>query len=126
LAADERFLTHADRPALGTKSKPITLIITFLMHRSRNAYAWRPAACWRLVWSVASVPPFWPKTALMGDSDLACQMMGVISVPLFSTLPAVQVKGILQDCGASLVFVSDENSSRKFATSKTSCPPCAT
>lgn len=40
-------------------------------------------------------------------ADLACQMLGAISVPLFSTLPAVQVKSILQDCGASLVFVSD-------------------
>jgi long-chain acyl-CoA synthetase len=41
-------------------------------------------------------------------------MMGVISVPLFSTLPAVQVKGILQDCGASLVFVSDVKQLKKI------------
>jgi len=39
-------------------------------------------------------------------ADLACQMMGVISVPLFSTLPPAQVHHILQDCGASLVFAS--------------------
>jgi long-chain acyl-CoA synthetase len=38
--------------------------------------------------------------------DLACQMLGVITVPLFSTLPAVQVKDLITDCGARLVLVS--------------------
>ncbi|HEX8833942.1 MAG TPA: long-chain fatty acid--CoA ligase, partial [Abditibacteriaceae bacterium] len=40
-------------------------------------------------------------------ADLACQMMGAISVPMFATLPAVQVRGILHDSGASLIFVSN-------------------
>jgi long-chain acyl-CoA synthetase len=40
-------------------------------------------------------------------ADFACQMLGVASVPLFSTLPASQVAGILRDSGARLVFVSD-------------------
>ncbi len=39
--------------------------------------------------------------------DLSCQMLGVISVPLFSTLPPAQIKGILLDCGASCVVVSN-------------------
>lgn len=47
-------------------------------------------------------------------ADLACQMLGAISVPLFSTLPAVQVKSILQDSGASLVFVSDSAQRKKI------------
>ena len=44
-----------------------------------------------------------PQWALM---DLACQMCGLIVVPLYSTLPAGQVQTILSDSGASLVLVS--------------------
>jgi long-chain acyl-CoA synthetase len=40
-------------------------------------------------------------------ADLACQMLGAISVPMFATLPASQVKGILADSRASLIFVSN-------------------
>jgi long-subunit acyl-CoA synthetase (AMP-forming) len=47
-------------------------------------------------------------------ADLACQMIGVISVPLFSTLPSAQVKGILEDCGAALVFVSNAAQLKKM------------
>ncbi len=47
-------------------------------------------------------------------SDLACQMLGVISVPMFATLPPVQVKTILEDCGASLIFVSTPAQAKKI------------
>lgn len=47
-------------------------------------------------------------------ADFACQLSGIISVPLFSTLPAVQIEGILRDCGAKLVFVSDKNQRAKI------------
>lgn len=47
--------------------------------------------------------------------DLACQMLGVVSVPLFSTLPPAQVKGILLDCGASCVVVSTSTQLKKIA-----------
>jgi long-chain acyl-CoA synthetase len=39
--------------------------------------------------------------------DLACQMVGAITVPLFATLPAEQVEYIVQDSAPRLMFVSD-------------------
>jgi long-chain acyl-CoA synthetase len=48
-------------------------------------------------------------------ADLACQMIGVISVPLFSTLPPPQVQYILQDSGAKAVFVSTTAQREKIA-----------
>ncbi|MEO6906285.1 MAG: AMP-binding protein, partial [Abditibacteriaceae bacterium] len=39
--------------------------------------------------------------------DLACQMIGAISVPLFSTLPVEQVEYIIADSSPRLMFVSD-------------------
>ena len=47
--------------------------------------------------------------------DLACQMLGVVSVPLFATLPPSQAKGILLDCGASAVLVSGVSQLQKIA-----------
>jgi long-chain acyl-CoA synthetase len=47
--------------------------------------------------------------------DLAAQMCGLIVVPLYSTLPAGQVQGILSDCGATAVFTSDEKQGAKIA-----------
>ncbi|MDF2440868.1 MAG: long-chain acyl-CoA synthetase [Abditibacteriota bacterium] len=47
-------------------------------------------------------------------ADFACQLSGVISVPLFSTLPSAQIEGILRDCGARLVFVSDKSQRAKI------------
>jgi long-chain acyl-CoA synthetase len=55
-------------------------------------------------------------------SDLACQMNGSISVPMFSTLPAIQVKGILLDSGASLVFVSNAAQRAKIDAIKADLP----
>jgi long-chain acyl-CoA synthetase len=40
-------------------------------------------------------------------ADLACQLLGVISVPIYSTLPVAQVAAILRDSGARWVFFSD-------------------
>ena len=39
--------------------------------------------------------------------DFACQLLGVVSVPLYPTLPAAQVSGILRDAQASAVVWSD-------------------
>ena len=47
-------------------------------------------------------------------ADLACQMLGVVSVPLFSTLPPAQVQYILQDSGAVLIFVSSKSQLQKI------------
>lgn len=40
-------------------------------------------------------------------ADWSCLCAGVVDVPIYSTLPAYQVAYILEDSGASLVFVSD-------------------
>lgn len=47
-------------------------------------------------------------------ADLACQMLGAIVVPMFSTLPPPQVQYILQDSGAKIVFVSDQKQKQKI------------
>jgi len=39
--------------------------------------------------------------------DLACQMVGAITVPLFATLPAEQIEYIVSDSAPRLIFVSD-------------------
>jgi long-chain acyl-CoA synthetase len=38
--------------------------------------------------------------------DFACHLLGAVSVPLYATLPADQVRYIVQDCGATMLFVS--------------------
>jgi long-chain acyl-CoA synthetase len=55
-------------------------------------------------------------------ADLACQMLGVISVPLFATLPANQVLAILQDSGAQLVFVSNAAQLKKIEAIREQLP----
>ena len=40
-------------------------------------------------------------------ADWSCICAGAVDVPIYSTLPTAQVSYILDDCGASLVFVSD-------------------
>ncbi len=40
-------------------------------------------------------------------ADWSCLCAGVVDVPIYSTLPAAQVAYIVEDSGASLVFVSD-------------------
>ena len=64
-----------------------------------------------------------PEWALM---DLACQMCGVIVVPLFSTLPAGQVQTILEDSGARAVLVSGAKQRRKIDEIRTDLPELQT
>jgi long-chain acyl-CoA synthetase len=58
-------------------------------------------------------------------ADLACQMLGVISVPLFATLPANQVCAILQDSGAQIIFVSNDAQRKKIAEIREQLPDLA-
>ncbi|MCY3610224.1 MAG: long-chain fatty acid--CoA ligase [Gemmatimonadetes bacterium] len=46
-------------------------------------------------------------------ADWACLCTGAVDVPIYSTLPAAQVAYILEDSGASLVFVSDAEQHEK-------------
>ncbi len=46
-------------------------------------------------------------------ADWSCLCAGVVDVPIYSTLPAYQVGYILEDSGAALVFVSDEEQLEK-------------
>ncbi len=46
-------------------------------------------------------------------ADLACQLRGLVSVPIYSTLTAEQCTFILQDAGVRAVFVSSEQQLRK-------------
>ncbi|RYX81031.1 long-chain fatty acid--CoA ligase [bacterium] len=69
------------------------------------------------------------RVAILGDNriewavcDLACQMSGLISVPIYSTLPSNQVETILKDCGAKLVVVSDKSQLAKIEEIRANLP----
>ena len=47
-------------------------------------------------------------------ADFACQLLGIVSVPIYATLTAQQSAFILNDCGARVVFVSSERQLRKI------------
>ena len=46
-------------------------------------------------------------------ADFACQLLGLVSVPIYSTLTAEQCSFILQDAGVRVIFVSSEQQLRK-------------
>jgi long-chain acyl-CoA synthetase len=46
-------------------------------------------------------------------ADFACQLLGLVSVPIYSTLTADQCAFILQDAGVRAVFLSSEQQLRK-------------
>ncbi len=47
-------------------------------------------------------------------ADLACQMVGVATVPFYATLPSNQIAVLLRDCGAKLIFVSGASQLKKI------------
>jgi long-chain acyl-CoA synthetase len=55
-------------------------------------------------------------------ADLACQMLGVISLPIYSTLPTNQVQAILLDSGAASVFVSNAVQLKKIQEVRAQLP----
>jgi long-chain acyl-CoA synthetase len=57
--------------------------------------------------------PEWPIT------DFACQLMGLVSVPIYSTLTAEQTAFVIQDSGSRVVFVSSEQQLRKVEATRT-------
>src|SRR5215468_7913772 len=73
----------------------------------------RTLATWNLVKGdrVAILSENRPEWA---TADFACQLLGLVSVPIYSTLTAEQSAFILQDSGARAVFVSSEQQLRKI------------
>lgn len=55
-------------------------------------------------------------------TDVAAQMAGAASVPIYPTLPAPQVAYILQDSGARAVVASDAKQLPKVASARADCP----
>ena len=69
------------------------------------------------------------RIAILSDSrpewaicDLAAQMCGLITVPLFPALPGGQIVPILQDCGARLLWVSGASQLKKVASARAELP----
>jgi long-chain acyl-CoA synthetase len=55
-------------------------------------------------------------------ADFACQLLGLVSVPIYATLTAEQSAFILQDAGARAVFVSSEQQLRKIEAVRSQTP----
>ena len=47
-------------------------------------------------------------------ADFACLLLGIVDVPIYSTLPADQIVYLLQDSGTRAIFVSTEEQLRKI------------
>ncbi len=124
--AQRSFHHHAGRPCLGTKSKSGKAedgtpgdgaVYTYATYAA-IAQRVRHAACGLMSLGLGRGD----RAAILAENrpewaiaDLACQMLGVISVPLFPTLPPGQVSYILRDSGAALVFVSTTKQLQKIA-----------
>lgn len=52
-------------------------------------------------------------------TDWACQVLGLVLVPIYPTLPADQASYIALDCGAKLLIAQDEHQAKKFANIET-------
>jgi len=69
------------------------------------------------------------RIAILGENrpewataDFACQLLGVVSVPIYSTLTAEQTQFILQDAGCRVIFVSTEAQLRKVESIRAQTP----
>ena len=94
----------------------------------RQALQWVPISAqelYRDVTGVACALASWgiakgDRVAILSENrpewsitDFACQMLGAVSVPIYSTLTAEQIAFILRDAGVRVVFVSTEQQLRK-------------
>ena len=121
--AQRSFVAFPTRPCLGHKSGKEYEFLTYeaVAQRARHlAAAWQEMGLTRgeRVAILAENAPEW------AIADFACQLLGAISVPLFSTLPAVQVQGILRDCGAKFIVVSDQSQWKKVQEIREQLPDC--
>ena len=71
-----------------------------------------------LAWGIAKGD----RVAILGENrpewttaDFACQLIGAVAVPIYSTLTAEQSEFILQDAGCRVIFLSTEQQLRKVS-----------
>ncbi|HEY6120484.1 MAG TPA: AMP-binding protein, partial [Pyrinomonadaceae bacterium] len=98
-----------------------------MMHR--QAIEWVPISSQELYRNVAGVSRAlerWgigkgDRVAILSENrpewtitDFACQLLGIVSVPIYSTLTAEQAAFILKDAECRVVFVSSEQQLRKI------------
>ena len=103
----------------------------------RPATQWVPVSAKELYRKVAGVSRAlmsWgiakgDRVAILGENrpewtiaDFACQLLGVVSVPIYATLTPEQSGFILRDSGARAVFVSTERQLRKVEAVRTQAP----
>lgn len=55
-------------------------------------------------------------------TDFACQLLGAVPVPIYSTLTADQTAFVLQDAGCRAIFVSSEHQLRKVQAIRSQTP----
>ena len=111
--AQRSFVDFAERPYLGVKTDSAFHFQTYAQVAARvknvaGALLQLDLQRGDRAAILAENSPMW---AIM---DLACQMCGIIVVPLYSTLPANQVQVILADSGAKLVLVSSAKQRAKI------------
>jgi long-chain acyl-CoA synthetase len=87
-------------------------ISTRELYRNVSGVA-RAMACWGIgkgdrVAILSENRPEW------ATADFACQMLGAVSVPIYSTLTGDQAAFILEDAGVRVIFVSSEQQLRKI------------
>ena len=119
--AQRSFVNFAERPYLGVKENGAYQFQTYAQVAARvknvaGALLQLGLARGDRAAILAENSPMW---AMM---DLACQMCGVIAVPLYSTLPANQVQVILADSGAKLVLVSSDKQRAKIDKVRAEAP----
>ena len=106
-----------------------------MMHR--RAIEWVPISSRELYRNVAGVARAllrWgiakgDRVAILSENrpewttaDFACQFLGVVSVPIYSTLTAEQTAFVLQDAGCRAIFVSSEHQFRKVQAIRSQTP----
>ena len=111
--AQRSFVNFAERPYLGVKTEGAFHFETYaqVAARVKNVAGALLQLDLQRGDRAAILAENGPQWAIM---DLACQMCGIIVVPLYSTLPANQVQVILAGSGAKLVLVSSDKQRAKI------------
>jgi long-chain acyl-CoA synthetase len=113
--AQRSFVKNAARPYLGEKAKGAS-------EYSYATYSEIGARVQSVAGGILSLElARGDRAAILSEScpewviaDLACQMVGVATVPFYATLPSNQIAVLLRDCGAKLVFVSGTSQLKKI------------